>query len=222
MLRSGLAGVCCALAASGASGQDLSPPSWRGGPMSTYERWDFSGGAGGGAPDVLPYLNPYGTPNLYPQAGTTWSATTGAGVPPRSDVWQIGQFSSLGATVDNLGTPVPNGAVTGCKQMVVSITFFGGEPEVTINPIAGHGSFTINLDNEVFLPLGNGWTFARYDYTLFATASPDRESVLTTNVESDPSWIDYLAIDSRVVPEPGAVGLAMGFGVVALRRRRGG
>ena len=121
--------------------------------------------------------------------------------------------------MDNLGTPVPNGAATGCKQMVVSITFFGGEPEVTINPIAGHGSFTINLDSEVFLPLGNGWTFARYDYTLFAAASPDRESVLTTNVESDPSWIDYLVIDSRVIPEPGAAGM-VGLAAWMMARRR--
>src|SRR5207244_1900110 len=121
VLAPALTGLISALWVPAAHAQDLLPPTWRGGPLSTYERWDFSGGPAGGPPDVLPYSNPYGIPMLFPVGGPTWHAIAGPGVPPRPTAWDIGGFARLGASVDNLQTPVPNGVPLGCMQAVVSI-----------------------------------------------------------------------------------------------------
>lgn len=205
-----------------AFGQDYAPPTWRGGPLTTYQQWDFSGGPGGGAPDVVPFDNPYGTPTWSVSGSAAWLPVSP--VPPtpsaHPDVWAL----SNGATGQIAGNNVPDrdffDVPTGCKLADIGITYFGTPPTVSVNPVAGGGDFTTTLDDTVTIPLADGWTFTRYDFTLFARATPTAEDADISAPAGGTTFLDSVVFDTQIVPEPGSAMILMALGGLLTTRRR--
>ena len=111
-----------------------------------------------------------------------------------------------------------------CKHPEIAITFFGTTPLVSVVPLAGQGNFTSTLDNVLTIPLADGWTYMRFDFSLYANTSPSAEQFIITNDPGGESggtfWIDSVIVDTQVLPAPGAAAVLGLGGLVASRRRR--
>lgn len=199
---------------------DLFPPVWRGQAQTTFQQWNFTGGAGGGAPDVMPFHNPYGVPELFEVGGAEWEPVSSApGVVPRDSVWKV-SGSGKKVCADNKNTAVDVVLFAAAKLDCLQVVYFGDLPVVSVEEIAGHGSFTTVLDSVSVVPLADGWFHATYYHTLMGTASPSRELFVLEAPLNGTTWIDHLVIDTVALPSPGAGVLgAMGV-LVAVRRRR--
>jgi hypothetical protein len=208
------------LTAGPAFGQDLDPPSWRGGPLTTYEQWDFSGGPSGGAPDVTPFYNPYGTPTWSTSGDATWSAVgpvTSTSYAARTNVWLLQNGGS--GIADGINDARDFASTIGCKVVDFGITYYGDAPIVSIDPIPGDGDFTTTLDDIDTIPQPDGWTFARYDFTLYAQDSPSAEACEIASSASGATYLDGIVIDTQVVPEPTSLAVLALAGAMAAARR---
>jgi MYXO-CTERM domain-containing protein len=206
--------VACALAAP-VWADDLTPPPWRFGADTTFQHWDFSAGPGGGAPDApgTNLFNPYGTPIMTPQAGTTWLPAAGG----RNDVWAL---NAAGIFFD-----IPNDfhASGHQKELWLQVTYLANAasppPGVVIQGSPG-GAFTM-LGTPVFTPLPNGWIHELSIWTLPLCPQSERVAILP-NTAGVQILVDQVVIDTQCspVPGPGGLGLAALGGLVAARRRR--
>ncbi|MCE9618942.1 MAG: hypothetical protein K8R92_03425 [Planctomycetes bacterium] len=202
--RSFTSALFIASATCSAMAEDLLPAPWRGAPQTTYQQWDFSGGPLGGAPEVLPYFNPYGTPILGTTGSPVWLPFSfgSSGETPRLDQWQVTYGSAL--SVDNKNVPddlklnSSAGFMPGCKFADVAVTYFGDDPVVTILPQSGHGDFSVVLDGVTKIALPDGWTFARYDFTFFAPIHPSAETFLITASPGGMVTIDGIVVETHV------------------------
>ncbi len=202
-----LAAALCARA----HADDLSPPPWRFNPGTTVQHWDFSAGAGGGAPDALPLNNIYGTPMLTTSPPTTWLPTLAG----RNDVWGI-----FGGSLD---FDVPNtGVATHQKDLWLQITFLPNAaipfPTITVGSTAG--LFT-QIGGPVYTPLANGWVHELTQWHNPICPSTERVSI-TAGIPGATFFIDQVVIDTQCypVPTPGAASLISLAGLYAARRRR--
>src|SRR5262245_13507641 len=113
------AALTVACLATSVRADDLTPPPWaRYSAGTTFQHWDFSAGAGGGAPDAPapppnPF-NPYGVPTLTPSAGAIWLAALGV----RSDVWCL-------SGEETLTFVIPNEQDLHEKLLALQVTFLG-------------------------------------------------------------------------------------------------
>lgn len=191
---------------------DLIPPPWpRFSPGSTVQAWDFSAGSGGGAPDALPFSNPYGTPFLTVTDPANFLPTWNG----RNDVWAVNDLDFLRFDIPNDG---PN--LSAIKDVWLQITY-NNQP-----PVVGGVSLTSTLGPAMLIgtptitPLANGWT---HEASLWRfNGCPSSETlILTPPVFGTVLWVDQVVIDtSCYVPEPTSAALGVLAGVGILRRRR--
>lgn len=190
---------------------DLTPPSWRGGPGTTVQHWDFSAGGVGGAPDAGPLLNPYGTPLFTPIAASTWFASSNG----RNDVWDISGGGLLSFRVPNTGV------TTHQKNLWLQVTFFSvaALPPPAFTVTSPSGVFT--LTSSTVTPLANGWYHQLTEWNT-APCPPFETVQITPGQVGAITLIDQVVIDTQCIPIPAptaAAPLALA-GLIAVRRRR--
>lgn len=191
---------------------DLTPPPWRFNPGSTVQHWDFSAGAGGGAPDALPLNNSWGTPMLSPSLGSVFQSSFNG----RNDVWSLSGQSALQFDIPNTGNSAHQ------KELWLQVTYFvpapSPAPTYTVAS-ATTGPFTFISSQVTALP--GGWTHELTKWSTLVCPPFERISITPTLVGTV-VFVDQVVVDTLCfpVPTPGVAGtLAMG-GLVALRRRR--
>lgn len=218
MKRLLLVSVGIALVAPASSADDLTPPSWRGAPGSTFQHWNFSGGPTGGPPDAG-LANPYGVPFLAPGPTATWfpfGPPLPAPPPPvRPGVWGLAGVAGAGPglvfTIPNAGVPPPD-----FKLMRIQVTFLDVIP---LGAVGVPGFGTIVLGAPTFVtPLPDSWTHAYWDLTL--PLCPPFETVGIGAPAGATCFIDQVVIDTICVPSPGSGAILALAGIVGVRRRR--
>ncbi len=212
MLRSRLllAVIGASLPATLALGDDLTPPPWRYGPDTTFQHWDFSSGAGGGAPDGAAPFNPYGTPILTPSDPANFLPS----FDPRKDVWAVNDFDPLHFFIPNDNEPENH------KELWLQVTFLS--PAVLhmgIAVSAPSGVFTLASSQLTQLP--DGWIHELAIYTI--DGCPEYETIdLTPPILGTTVFVDQVVVDTRCFPVPApAAATPMLAALLATRRRRG-
>ncbi len=193
---------------------DLTPPPFRFNPGTTVQHWDFSAGPAGGAPDALPYNNPYGAGALFtPLAPATFLPTFMG----RNDVWDLNSAAGGGG----LNFFVPNTGVTiHQKNLWLQITYWAPVPggPLGVQVTSGSGLFT-QLSSTI-TPLPGGWY---HELSVWNVPSCPQKEVVHLFPMGTLAYVDQVVIDTECIPVPApsaAATLALGAGVIMRRRRR--
>jgi hypothetical protein len=204
-------------AAQFACGDDLVPPPWRGGLLSTVAEWDFQT-PGAGPPDgtsVVPVIgNSGGTPLAIPGLGINWDPFDGTGA------W-IGQGPSGGT----IGFEIPNWIDTEpIKFIQIQMTFqpnpvipFPGVTQMTASDPLGVAIAQTGVV-EFPIPGVNGMWQRIEQWEI--RPNPDNEFFVIT-IPPD-TVLSQVVVDTISVPEPSsAILAALGLiGLAAWGRRR--
>ena len=211
MFRSPALALC--LIAAPALADDLSPPPWRFNPGTTVQHWDFNAGPGGGAPDALPYNNPYGVGAiLTPLAPAQWLPNFLG----RNDVWNLNTAAGAGGLdffVSNTGNAFNQ------KNLWLQITYWMPTPPISTIGVAitsGSGPFT-QLSSTI-TPLAGGWF---HELSVWNVGSCPQKEVVHLFPMGTLAYIDQVVIDTQCIPIPApSAAAAFGLAGIALMRRR--
>jgi hypothetical protein len=192
---------------------DLFPPVWRFNPGTTVQHWDFTAGPAGGAPDALPYNNPYGAgPLLSPLAPANWMPTFSG----RNDVWNLNGTAGAGG----LDFFVPNtGVGTHQKNLWLQITYWAPVPGGPLGVQITSGSGLFTQISSTVTPLPGGWF---HELSVWNVPSCPQKEVVHLFPMGTLAYVDQVVIDTQCipVPTPAAAAPLTLAGLVALRRRR--
>lgn len=213
MLRSTASAVAVLSLSTASFADDLSPPPWRLNPGTTVQHWDFSGGPAGGAPDALPYNNPYGVGAILTPLAP---ATLLPNFMGRNDVWDLNGTTGGGG----LDFFVSNtGITTHQKNIWLQITYWSPVPPLPLGVNITSGSGPFNLVSTTTTPLPGGWF---HELTVWNVGSCPQKEVVHLFPLGTAAFIDQVVIDTQCIPVPtpgAAATLALG-GILAVRRRR--
>ena len=176
------------------------------------QHWDFSAGAGGGAPDALPTNNPYGTAFMVPSSGAVWGPSFNG----RNDVWNLSGQSALTFDIPNTGNTAHQ------KELWLQVTYFAPAPSpgpgYTVAS-AAFGPFTFLSSQVTALP--GGWT---HELTRWSTpiCPPSGRISIAPSLVGTVVFIDQVVVDTLCypVPTPGSASVLALGGLCAFRRRR--
>ena len=214
-------GLCASVIA-----DDILPPSWRGGPLTTMQQWQFTTPGGLGAPDAG-NTNPYGDMQVSVTGDATWEPTSSSSDAARSNAWRLlddpsGGTTSIHCDGDDKNTPVTFifGSFEEGKQDVVQITFSGDTPVLSVLPIPGKVDFSTSLDSSSITTLGDGWKVLTQRHTYYGLSNPSGENFVISVPDGGATWIDHVVIDTQTLPEPATLSLLAIGGLAVLRKRR--
>jgi len=199
---------------------DLQPPTWRGGPLSTVAEWDFLT-PGAGPPDgtsvVAVVGNSGGIPTASQSAGITWSVFDGTGA------W-TGDAGTNGGSID---FSIPNWIDTEPWKLIwIQMTYQPGPviggPSVTnivANDPQGISGIQFLGANE-FPIIGNLSMIQRIEqWQIFPNPDNERITIFIPPTVA----LSQVVIDTISVPEPSSLTLASAaavLGWVGVWRRR--
>ncbi len=204
--------VAAGMVACPAWADDLNPPTWRGQPGTTFEKWEFSTSNPITSPDVV--YNLYGAPvaEAWPGTGQTWIDQWGG----RQGMWPLS--GTIEATIPDNLEPLPY------KDIWVQLTWAKQVDSST--PVVWEmdsGVQATLVEQDVLEPTGypspnDLWYHSTYEMVLEPNPSSEIVKIDGTLV------VDELVIDTICVPEPTALVL-FGTGGISLlayawRRRR--
>jgi len=210
-----------------AYGDDVFPPTWRGGYRTVFAEWDS-----------------------FIQDGTTippdsWSASPGGVSAPNA--WLSGDAEYYEAYLGHSGVLSLHGAPSwpqGSIETLFENHDLGGTSvdvriQVTyLPPVYGEFYFSFNVQGPDWahaygtspgpspiattMPDSNGWVTSVYEFHDISEGHglPLSETIALRQY-SGTGFVDQLVIDTRVVPEPGTCSLLALGGLALLRRRRG-
>ena len=192
-----------------ASGDDISPPAWRGQPNSTLQIWEFGSDENPVQPDVDD--NPYGTAEAtvygefdFPLRDTWWIDDEIAG---HQGVWNVG--GSMGIEISNDPELRPQ------KLIRVQITYDGGhavDPSIPFDPwidvVASDGAIVTDFQLVAETILDPVFTHAVYDLVL--EPNPGHETIWIQPRYCQ-VYVDEIVIDTICIPEPATLAL-LGLG----------
>ncbi|MHC4623781.1 MAG: PEP-CTERM sorting domain-containing protein [Planctomycetota bacterium] len=212
MKRSAILLVGVLLVANVAWAEDYNPPPWqRGGPGTTYQRWEFGTNTRTPAPDEILNENPATGLEVFGAApGTVYmpTATPADGVPEGSGVWKVGSTGYIEITIDNFDQANPY------KEIWLQLTWWAEENPVIYATVPGG---TGELWPEVVDSQTPGWNLATYKWHI--EPNPDSETIFIT-----PGlcalYVTEIVIDTICVPEPATLCLLGLGGLFLLRKRR--
>jgi hypothetical protein len=210
-----LAAVLC-LSASMASADYFGPPGWENNPFFTHQSWNFPTSLPLGVPygPDAGYVNPNGMPLATRVAGS-WLNDLGAG---RQGGWSFGGgTSSVLASIY-----VPNAANQALKkELWFQATVKTNTPQDLRLAIAVYDNngnpFTLatSLDVDPFAVDGDG-TWAHVTGRYWIRPQPAWETVVLTGSLGPNEYliVDQVDIDTQCVPEPSALAMLLGVGVL--------
>lgn len=212
--KSTLAGFLAALSLTGVVLADT-PPTWRGDPGSTLQRWDFTGNSTTPSPEVL--ANPYGTPTLSvdfnPPYGEGWYNTSPApNMGTHQGIWDIAN-GSMSLQIPSV--PVPAFYLQ-IQMQVIYWKDLSHAPTFTLSPSAVQigSTFTSVFDD----PTGSGAWYS--DLIVWeVTPGPGDQYITLMGDVTFGSVIDQIIVDTKAVPEPAVLGFAALFSASLLLRR---
>ncbi|HUW20967.1 MAG TPA: PEP-CTERM sorting domain-containing protein [Sedimentisphaerales bacterium] len=192
--------------------EDYNPPPWtRGGPGTTYQKWEF------GASGVTPPADEVGQGNPGPSSlivhdtgtATVWmpTVTPAAGVPEASGVWKIGSSDSIEITIQNFDEQNPY------KEIWLQMAWWSDENPVIYATVPGGTGelWPVLVDQQ-----SPGWNLATWKWHI--EPNPEAETIIIS-----PGlcalYVDQIVIDTICVPEPTTICL-LGLGALALLRKR--
>ena len=179
------------------------PPVYRGLPGSTFQQWDFTGNSTTPSPELL--TNPYGTPTLSvdynPPFGSGWYNTlTGYGT--RQGFWDIANGSM---SLDISSVPVPAFFL----QIQLQVTYWKDISQApTFNLFPSGVQIGPTITTLVEDPAGLGAWYS--DLIVWeVTPGPGDEFITLLGNASFGSVIEQVIVDTKPVPEPATLGLAV-------------
>lgn len=189
-------------------------PGWRGEPDTTFQQWDFTGNSQTPAPN--PLTNGYGTPTLSidynPPFGSGWYNTLG-GYGSRQGFWDIAN-GSMSLDIPSVAVPA---FYLQIQLQVVYWKDISQAPSYNLSPSAVQIGSTITTLVED--PAGLGAWFS--DLIVWeVTPGPADQFITVLGDASFGSVIEQIIIDTKPVPEPGALGLGLAFAGALLIRPR--
>lgn len=209
--------------------EDINPPNWRGGPLTTFAGYEFlqpGVDTGQGTEFVYPTPDfgflPLGDPILthIPGPGAGWSPTQPTGDDFDNEGW-VNLSGEIIIEIPNFENNNPR------KQIWIQLTwepqFDGSIPTVQIiDPILGLPS-TLPLVRQELLAPGfdpvNPWRAVYHDtWHLELFPNPAFETILISGGIN----VAELVIDTQCVPEPATMSLLALGGLAILRRRKRG
>jgi len=216
-MRVVLASLLLFLLALPAAADDLYPPPWRDMANTTWQSWTFDNAVTGQFVAPESSHNPYGAPTIndsYPNS-REWLATHEG----RQGVYDFFWYFFI----DLPNVPLPNEY----KEIYVQWTYyvdnedpyyFGGPPRLEV--ALPSTPYTNQVTRETQLQLestDNGtWWYERWQ--IFIWPNPEFESLYVRALNDyDELFFDQIIIDTRCIPEPASVLLALT--ALLLRRR---
>jgi len=198
-----------------AQADDLSPPPYRGDPLSVEAHWDFTQNVNflGEPPDVFNTVGGSGGETLYTGFSTHIDFTGGWNWDGVSTINTVGPNSAMGINTQNWVDELP------LKLLRIQVTYSVLAPiinGITAQELAGTGGeFNVNggLLRHVDVDANNFYE----DWQI--VPNPDWEQIV---ISADNSFIHQIDVDTVSIPEPSTFALAI-FGLLGLgysRRKR--
>lgn len=194
-------------------------PSWRGATGSTWQEWTFSTNTNPMVPDGSSNL--FGTASASLSLGANasdWFYNEPAAFGNATGFWSIGATGRFDITIPDYGGPTTNGIKELRVQVVqyIEAGFFG---YATVD-VTSANILSLTHSNRLVLsaPFGE-WRVDDWSFTLEDGSQPDLISILNPALNRD-TLIDWIVVDTLVIPEPRALFICMSAGAVALVGRR--
>lgn len=219
---SGLAFVAMACVNASPAHGGIIPPPWHGGTNpdfsspQTDQLWTFSNPL---VPPTLPdqFNNPNGAPSLNPD-GSTFSPSNPFGGNANPGGWVVGDGQFLDFLIPNYNQQL-------VKQIWVVIKFSTpsagvGVPFGTILGTDGSPGVQINAPTISPVPGVPNLSEVAYLYEMPTCWTFNLTIRFPIGIPSSAGYIDQVYVATRCIPTPGAAGITLGVGLLALRRRR--
>lgn len=202
-----LAVVGVVLALNSVEAEDYNPPPWtRGGPGTTYQKWEF------GTDDATPspeadYINPLGEAGLEVTGTAPWTVWL-ADDHEHGGVWKFEDYIQV--DIFNFDQENPY------KEIWVQLTFAADGMD-GLNPILSTVPAATGAAEVIHKEQIDDW-YWRATYSLIIELNPSSETIYIQPRDCT-MYLDELVIDTICVPEPITICL-LGLGGLLLARRR--
>ena len=199
---------------------DVTPPAWRGQPMSTYQAWDFNVGVDGSLAAIgLPAdiaSNAYGAPSVDVVTGM-WAAGWYWELPRFGNArgyWDMGDAGTITANVPNIALPAGS-----TKEIWVQVGAYTDGGIFALPAVSLDGASLLSTDLTVYENAPSFGTWAVQTTKWSMSPSPAGEQVVLTSAMMG-GIIDSLVIDTIAVPEPTALLGLLAIASMLIARRR--